>query len=71
MSIALPTPLGEINIHTIKAYETDVNKRATPVAILKVMHEAAQQKCDASRYFSMGLTATKFGVGVDATVCSL
>jgi acyl-ACP thioesterase len=39
----LPTILGETAIHTIRAYETDINKRATPIAILKLMHETAQQ----------------------------
>ncbi|MEN0046287.1 MAG: acyl-ACP thioesterase domain-containing protein [Bacteroidota bacterium] len=38
-----PTSIGEVFNYTIKAYDIDAHKRATPLALIRAMHEAAMQ----------------------------
>ncbi|MEL6942473.1 MAG: acyl-ACP thioesterase domain-containing protein, partial [Bacteroidota bacterium] len=38
-----PTAIGEVFDYTIKAYDIDAHKRATPLALIRAMHEAAMQ----------------------------
>jgi len=37
------TIIGEVFDYTIKAYDIDAHKRATPLALIRAMHEAAMQ----------------------------
>jgi len=38
-----PTAIGQVFQHTIRAYDIDSNKQATPLSLIKIMHESAMQ----------------------------